>query len=45
MPCEQHGVNCDGACVDPNVDNGMTKVWGPADGYFFIVLPLVIHML
>jgi len=36
MPCNQHGVNCDGACVDPNVDNGMmTKVWGPA-GWLFL---------
>ena len=36
MPCEHHGVNCDGACVDPNVDNGMmTKVWGPA-GWLFL---------
>ena len=27
--CDLHGVNCDGACIDPNVDNGMTtKVWG-----------------
>ena len=36
MPCNQHGVNCDGACVDPDVDNGMmTKVWGPA-GWLFL---------
>ena len=36
MPCNQHGNNCDGACVDPNVDNGMmTKVWGPA-GWLFL---------
>jgi hypothetical protein len=34
--CETHGPNCDGACVDPNVDNGMmTKVWGPA-GWLFL---------
>lgn len=36
MVCNQHGKNCDGACVDPNVDNGiMTKVWGPA-GWLFL---------
>ena len=34
--CKTHGVNCDGACIDPNVDNGMmTKVWGPA-GWLFL---------
>ena len=34
--CNQHGSNCDGACKDPNVDNGMmTKVWGPA-GWLFL---------
>lgn len=34
--CTQHGPNCDGACKDPNVDNGMmTKVWGPA-GWLFL---------
>jgi hypothetical protein len=34
--CDTHGSNCDGACVDPNVDNGMmTKVWGPA-GWLFL---------
>jgi hypothetical protein len=34
--CKTHGANCDGACVDPNVDNGMmTKVWGPA-GWLFL---------
>ena len=34
--CKTHGTNCDGACVDPNVDNGMmTKVWGPA-GWLFL---------
>lgn len=34
--CNQHGPNCDGACKDPNVDNGMmTKVWGPA-GWLFL---------
>ena len=34
--CGTHGPNCDGACVDPNVDNGMmTKVWGPA-GWLFL---------
>lgn len=34
--CNTHGPNCDGACVDPNVDNGMmTKVWGPA-GWLFL---------
>jgi hypothetical protein len=36
MPCVQHGDNCDGACTDPNIDNGMmTKVWGPA-GWLFL---------
>lgn len=36
MPCNQHGENCDGMCIDPNVDNGMmTKVWGPA-GWLFL---------
>ena len=35
MPCNQHGKNCDGVCVDPNIDNGMmTKVWGPASWLF-----------
>lgn len=30
IKCDTHGPNCDGACVDPNVDNGMTtKIWGP----------------
>lgn len=34
--CQTHGPNCDGACIDPNVDNGMmTKVWGPA-GWLFL---------
>lgn len=34
--CLIHGPNCDGACIDPNVDNGMmTKVWGPA-GWLFL---------
>jgi len=34
--CDIHGSNCDGGCVDPNVDNGMmTKVWGPA-GWLFL---------
>ena len=34
--CSQHGPFCDGACKDPNVDNGMmTKVWGPA-GWLFL---------
>lgn len=34
--CSTHGPNCDGACIDPNVDNGMmTKVWGPA-GWLFL---------
>lgn len=34
--CNIHGRNCDGGCVDPNVDNGMmTKVWGPA-GWLFL---------
>jgi hypothetical protein len=34
--CSIHGSNCDGGCVDPNVDNGMmTKVWGPA-GWLFL---------
>lgn len=34
--CAMHGMNCDGACIDPNVDNGMmTKVWGPA-GWLFL---------
>lgn len=36
MPCSRHGKNCDGRCIDPNVDNGMmTKVWGPA-GWLFL---------
>ncbi len=36
MPCTQHGNTCDGACKDPNIDNGMmTKVWGPA-GWLFL---------
>ena len=34
--CNTHGGNCDGGCVDPNVDNGMmTKVWGPP-GWLFL---------
>ena len=34
--CLNHGSHCDGACKDPNVDNGMmTKVWGPA-GWLFL---------
>jgi hypothetical protein len=34
--CTTHGPNCDNACKDPNVDNGMmTKVWGPA-GWLFL---------
>lgn len=34
--CKSHGPNCDGRCVDPNVDNGMmTKVWGPT-GWLFL---------
>lgn len=34
--CKMHGSNCDGRCVDPNVDNGMmTKVWGPT-GWLFL---------
>lgn len=34
--CQTHGPNCDGACIDPDVDNGMmTKVWGPA-GWLFL---------
>jgi hypothetical protein len=34
--CNIHGNYCDGACKDPNVDNGMmTKVWGPA-GWLFL---------
>lgn len=34
--CTTHGPSCDGACIDPNVDNGMmTKVWGPA-GWLFL---------
>ena len=34
--CKTHGNNCDGRCIDPNVDNGMmTKVWGPA-GWLFL---------
>lgn len=34
--CHTHGPNCDGACIDPDVDNGMmTKVWGPA-GWLFL---------
>ena len=36
MPCQTHGPNCDGDCIDPNVDNGMmTKVWGPP-GWLFL---------
>ena len=27
--CPTHGPNCDGACIDPSVDNGITtKIWG-----------------
>jgi hypothetical protein len=34
--CNTHGQHCDGACIDPDVDNGMmTKVWGPA-GWLFL---------
>jgi len=34
--CKTHGQNCDGRCVDPNVDNGMmTKVWGRT-GWLFL---------
>lgn len=34
--CNIHGLHCDGACIDPDVDNGMmTKVWGPA-GWLFL---------
>ena len=44
--CDTHGENCDRGCIDPNVDNGMmTKVWGPPDGYFYIVFLLDIPML
>lgn len=36
MPCKIHGNNCDGLCIDPNVDNGMmTKIWGPP-GWLFL---------
>lgn len=36
MPCKTHGPNCDGDCINPNVDNGMmTKVWGPP-GWLFL---------
>ena len=36
MKCDTHGQNCDGGCIDPNVDNGMmTKVWGPP-GWLFL---------
>ena len=36
MPCKMHGPNCEGDCIDPNVDNGMmTKVWGPP-GWLFL---------
>jgi len=36
MKCQTHGQNCDGDCVDPNVDNGMmTKIWGPP-GWLFL---------
>lgn len=35
MKCS-HGINCDGECKNPNIDNGlMTKVWGPA-GWLFL---------
>jgi hypothetical protein len=36
MVCKTHGENCDGLCIDPNVDNGMmTKIWGPP-GWLFL---------
>ena len=36
IKCDIHGRNCDGDCIDPNVDNGMmTKIWGPA-GWLFL---------
>jgi hypothetical protein len=36
MPCETHGKNCNGECIDPNIDNGMmTKIWGPP-GWLFL---------
>lgn len=36
MPCKTHGDNCDGLCIDPNVENGMmTKIWGPP-GWLFL---------
>lgn len=34
--CGIHGPNCNGDCVDPNIENGMTtKTWGPP-GWFFL---------
>ena len=36
MKCKVHGENCNGECVDPNIDNGMmTKIWGPP-GWLFL---------
>ena len=34
--CGIHGKNCNGDCIDPNIENGMTtKTWGPP-GWFFL---------
>lgn len=37
MPCENHGLTCNGKeCANTNVDNGlMTRLWGPS-GWLFL---------
>lgn len=49
MKCKVHGENCNGECVDPNIDNGMmTKIWGPPGWLFLHCItfgyPYVINM-
>ena len=37
MPCDNHGIKCDGMeCFNKNLDNGlMTRIWGPS-GWLFL---------
>lgn len=49
MKCKIHGKNCNGECVDPNIDNGMmTKIWGPPGWLFLHCItfgyPYIINM-
>lgn len=49
MKCKIHGKNCNGECIDPNIDNGMmTKIWGPPGWLFLHCIafgyPYIINM-